>query len=181
MLNWVQPFASALHNIFCYMLYEIIAQPWFRVGMRLRCAGVLLPVGPVPVHCRVGQRSAVLWRQIAVGCWSTNHSDPKQFPGVLQGDNYRVILSQQAEVGRLRVSVAPPGMSQHQGLLPGPPFFLKFSFVGELVVSPLLTCLHGGQQHTAWARSVHRKSCGLAVNMAALYLRMKLERGWMRV
>lgn len=145
MLNWVQPFGSALHNIFCYMLYEIIAQPWFRVGMRLRCAGVLLPVGPVPVHCRVGQRSAVLWRQIAVGCWSTNHSDPKQFPGVLQGDNHRVILSQQAEVGRLRVSVAPPGMSQHQGLLPGPPFFfLKFSFVGELVVSPLLTCLPWG-------------------------------------
>lgn len=123
MLNWAQPFGSARHNIFCYMLYEIIAQPWFRVGMRLRCAGVLLPVGPVPVHCRVGQRSAVLWRQIAVGCWSTNHSDPKQFPGVLQGDNHRVILSQQAEVGRLRVSVAPPGMSQHQGLLPGPPFF----------------------------------------------------------
>lgn len=51
------------------------------------CVGVSWPahVGLVPVYCRVVQRSAVLWRQIAVGCWSTDHSDPKRFPGVLRG------------------------------------------------------------------------------------------------
>lgn len=109
-----------------------------RVGML-----VLLPVGRVPVYCRVGQRSAVLWRQIAVGCWSTDHSDPKQFCGVLQGDKHRFILSQQAKLGRLRFSVAPPGMSQYEWslIVPFTPWAVfHFSFLGELVVSPLLTC-----------------------------------------
>lgn len=85
---------------------KISGQPWCRGGW-LRCVGVLLPVGLVPVDCSVAQRSAVLWRQIAVGCRSTNHSDPKQLPDVLQGDKDGVILSRQAKVGRLESALRP--------------------------------------------------------------------------
>lgn len=150
-----------------------------RVGML-----VLLPVGRVPVYCRVGQRSAVLWRQIAVGCWSTDHSDPKQFCGVLQGDKHRFILSQQEKGQQVKVQCCAARYESiwvviNSSLHTMSCFlFLVSRRVGSLSTLDMSTT---SQQHTAWARGSHRESYGLAVNMTALYLRMKLERGWMRV
>lgn len=54
----------------------------------------------VPVYCGVVQRSADLGRQIAVGCRSADHSDPEQFPGVLQGRQRQIdSWGQQVAIG----------------------------------------------------------------------------------
>lgn len=71
------------------------------------CRRLVLPAHAclVPVYCRVVQRSAVLWRQIAVGCRSTDHSDPKQLPGVLQGIQRQTDLGD----GRIKLSTVQSG------------------------------------------------------------------------
>lgn len=75
----------------------------------------------VPVYCRVGQRSAVLWRQVAVGCWSTDHSDPKQFHGVLRGNKHRLIPSQQAKVRQVRNQCCAAGWESTSAVIHSSP------------------------------------------------------------
>lgn len=108
----------------------------------------------VPVYCRVVQRSAVLWRQIAVGGRSTDHSDPKQLPDVLQG------RQRQTDVQQAGCRRQDPNCYRGSFLLSSSPRFVTFSFLIPLV--PSLGTFPLSVKYTL--RGVLEVCAGMAVN-----------------